>query len=219
MMAEWSKYETYYIYDKPIPYKNLILYPALMRDYLQFFYFSECLIMDKNSIPDVKIIGMSYLDYMYSVHTEEQPYIAYFDALLKIVLRKPDLNARYGTNENGKPIFIIDDDIYNAQDFDEITVTVNPFIVPSINIRNVVTPNGDGFNDFWMITGIEDFPDTEVHIINIYGQEVYQSLDYQNDWGGTYKGKKLPNGTYHFVVILKDVEEVIKGNLTLLGNE
>ena len=101
----------------------------------------------------------------------------------------------------------------------DVIVTVNPFIEATVNIRNVVTPNGDGFNDFWMITGIEDFPETEVHVFNIYGQEVYQSVDYQNDWGGTFKGNKLPNGTYHYVVKLKDAEDVIKGNLMLLGNE
>ena len=101
----------------------------------------------------------------------------------------------------------------------DVIVTVNPFILPTINIRNVVTANGDGFNDFWMITGIEDFPETEVHVFNIYGQEVYQSADYQNDWDGTYRGNKLPNGTYHYVVKLQDSDEVIKGNLMLLGND
>ncbi len=101
----------------------------------------------------------------------------------------------------------------------DVIVTVNPFIEATINIRNVVTPNGDGFNDFWMITGIEEFPETEVHVFNIYGQEVYQSMDYQNDWGATYRGNKLPHGTYHYVVKLKDAEDVIKGNLMILGNE
>lgn len=101
----------------------------------------------------------------------------------------------------------------------EVIVTVLPYIEPSINIRNVVTPNGDGFNDYWLITGIEDFPETEVHVFNLYGQEIFQSSDYQNDWGGTFKGNILPNGTYHYVVILKDSDDVIKGNLTILGNE
>lgn len=109
--------------------------------------------------------------------------------------------------------------IEDCEATDDITITVIPFIEPSINIRNVVTANGDGYNDFWMITGIEDFPETEVHIFNIYGQEVYQSADYQNDWGGLVNGNPLPNGTYHYVVRLKDAEDVIKGNLTLLGNE
>ena len=102
---------------------------------------------------------------------------------------------------------------------DMVTVTVAPFIEPTINIRNVVTANGDGYNDVWLITGIEDFPETEVHIFNIYGQEVYQNVDYQNDWGGSFNGNPLPNGTYHYIVRLKGEEEVIKGNLTLLGNE
>ncbi len=102
---------------------------------------------------------------------------------------------------------------------DNITITVIPYIEPSINIRNVVTPNGDGYNDFWLITGIEDFPETEVHVFNIYGQEIYKNLDYQNDWDATFRGNKLPNGTYHYIVKIKDVDELYKGNLTILGNE
>lgn len=100
-----------------------------------------------------------------------------------------------------------------------VTITVEPYKEPSLNIRNVITPNGDGFNDFWLITGIEDFPETEVHVFNIYGQQVFESIDYQNDWDATYKGNKLPNGTYHYIVKLKNEEEYLKGNLTILGNE
>jgi hypothetical protein len=133
-MTEWSKWETYFIYDKPIPYKKLVIYPVIMRDYLPFFYFAECLTLDKNAIPDVKIIGMNYYEYIYSKHTKETPYIAYFDALLKIVLRRPDLNAIYRLNEKGKPIFIIDDTIYDVMDFDELRLMIAQY-------NNVELPN------------------------------------------------------------------------------
>jgi gliding motility-associated-like protein len=106
-----------------------------------------------------------------------------------------------------------------CQRSDDVVITVLPFIEPTINIRNLITANNDGYNDFWMITGIEDFPETEVKVFNIYGQLLYESMDYQNDWDGTFKGNKLPNGTYYYSVKLREVEELIKGTLTILGNE
>lgn len=119
-MAEWSKYELKYIYDEPVEYRNLTLYPATVRDYLSFYFFSECFTMDKNSINDVKIISMTYIDYMYMMNTDDKPYVAYFDAILKIVTRNPELKVSYGKNEKGKAVFVIDGETFSANDFEEI---------------------------------------------------------------------------------------------------
>lgn len=100
---------------------------------------------------------------------------------------------------------------------DSVTVTVESEFVPSFDIKNVITANQDGYNDFWIIEGIEDYPFTEVAVFNIYGVEVFSSEDYRNDWAGTSKGKRLPDGTYYYRVFI-DGEEW-KGNLTILGNE
>ncbi len=100
---------------------------------------------------------------------------------------------------------------------DDVMVTVEPLAIPFFDIKNVITANNDGYNDVWIIEGIEDYPFTEVAVFNIYGVEVYSSRDYQNDWAGTAKGKQLPDGTYYYRVLI-DGEEW-KGNLTILGNE
>lgn len=101
---------------------------------------------------------------------------------------------------------------------DGVVITVgNP--IPPINAKNVITPNGDGFNDVWHIEGEEIYPYIEVYVYNIYGQEIYSNKDYKNDWGGEYKGKPLPDGTYLYVVKLGGNDSVLKGNLTILGNE
>lgn len=93
-------------------------------------------------------------------------------------------------------------------------------VLPPINfdIKNVVTTNNDGFNDTWIIEGVEYFPNTSVKVFNVYGKMVYSSDDYQNDWAGTFKGKTLPNGTYLYVVTLSETNEEIKGTITLLGD-
>jgi len=36
-------------------------------------------------------------------------------------------------------------------------------------------------------------------IFNRWGNEVYSSENYQNDWDGTWDGKILPDGTYFYI--------------------
>ena len=68
------------------------------------------------------------------------------------------------------------------------------------------TPNGDGLNDFWVIQGIENYPNNIVKVYNRWGHEVFGAQNYQNDWGAIYKDNrdKLPPGSYYFVIDLGD---------------
>jgi gliding motility-associated-like protein len=53
----------------------------------------------------------------------------------------------------------------------------------SIWIPNIFTPNGDGFNDTFMIRNLP-LSGTELIVSNRWGKEVYASKNYQGDWGG-----------------------------------
>jgi hypothetical protein len=141
---EFSKYETFYMYDEPVQYKKLLIYPALVRDYLNFYYFSDCFTLDKNSVNDVKIISMSYLEYMYQESSDETPYVAFFDAILKLVTRKKDLQTVYGRNKKNKPIFFIDGEEYNSSDFEELKKIIceyNSVELPDENIQKEIRDN------------------------------------------------------------------------------
>ena len=139
-----SKYEVSYIFDEPVKYKNLTIYPALVKEYLQFFYYAECFTLDKNSVNDAKVISMTYLDYMYSESTTEHHYISFFDAILKIVTRNPELKTRYGRNEKNKPVFFVDDTEYNSTDFEEIKTIIceyNDVELPDDTIQKEIRDN------------------------------------------------------------------------------
>ncbi len=71
-------------------------------------------------------------------------------------------------------------------------------------VYNGFSPNGDGVNDYFTVEGIEDFPETQVTIFNRWGNEVYTSPDYKNNWNGNWNNKNLPDGTYFYRVGLKD---------------
>ena len=75
-------------------------------------------------------------------------------------------------------------------------------------IHNVITPNGDGINDGWIIDGIEEFPDNTVLIFNRWGDKV-NSFDHYNNttevWkGDNYQGKPLPDGTYYYIITIQN---------------
>ena len=60
---------------------------------------------------------------------------------------------------------------------------------------NAFSPDGDGINDFFKISG-QAMIDFQIEIFNRWGQMVYKYLDLSNGWAGTFKGKNLPTGTY-----------------------
>jgi len=64
---------------------------------------------------------------------------------------------------------------------------------------NAFSPDGDGINDFFKISG-QGIIDYQIEIFNRWGQMVYKSLDLGKGWDGTFKGKNLPTGTYVYKI-------------------
>ena len=83
-------------------------------------------------------------------------------------------------------------------------------------ISNALTPNGDGKNDTWNIQNIENYPNTEVIVVNREGQIVFEDPNYLNTWDGKYNGKNLPDATYYYIVKFATSEQVYKGAVTIL---
>ena len=84
----------------------------------------------------------------------------------------------------------------------------------------VITPNGDGFNDFFLLKCAEDLVGNYLYIYNRLGTEVYKQADYDGTWNGLDKeGNQLPENGYLWVFVGKNeagVNEVYKGSVTLL---
>jgi len=73
-------------------------------------------------------------------------------------------------------------------------------------IPNVITPNNDGKNDNF-VTG---FKNASLDIYNRYGKLIFNSNNYQNDWGNG-----ITSGTYYFVLTIPTGNEC-KGWLTVV---
>jgi gliding motility-associated-like protein len=99
---------------------------------------------------------------------------------------------------------------------DQMTINVFPNCVKP---KEAFTPNGDGINDVWTVTNGSCTNSIALHVFNRYGSTVYSSTAYNNDWDGTFKGERLPDGTYYYIITIHLVNgktTTIKGNVTLL---
>ncbi|HET6245367.1 MAG: gliding motility-associated C-terminal domain-containing protein [Bacteroidetes bacterium] len=86
-------------------------------------------------------------------------------------------------------------------------------------VFNLITPNGDGFNDTWFIEKIELFPENEVVVFNRNGQTVFSANSYDNSWNGTYNGTALPDGTYYYILKFTNTRDIQKGSVNILRNQ
>ncbi len=87
-------------------------------------------------------------------------------------------------------------------------------------IPNGFSPNGDGFNDVFYIPDFNTYTNITVNIFSEWGQLVYQSSDYQNNWNGeanagNMKGKILDSGTYYYSFSIKGLDKIITGYVYL----
>ncbi|MBD1363015.1 gliding motility-associated C-terminal domain-containing protein [Mucilaginibacter sp. ZT4R22] len=96
------------------------------------------------------------------------------------------------------------------------TATVKITVLTHLIIPNTFTPNGDGINDKWEIGNLADYPDAYVKVFNRWGSEVYRSKGGSGTWDGTIKGKRLPFGTYYYVINLDKKATPISGYVALI---
>ncbi|WP_437395576.1 gliding motility-associated C-terminal domain-containing protein [Flagellimonas lutimaris] len=121
-----------------------------------------------------------------------------------------------------KPVGI-DVQVFDVSDDDsllenETTVTAipefycanNPGGDSEFEIFTGITPNSDGFNDYFRIQGIENYPDNTLKIFNRWGTLVYEAEGYGlgnklffgvSEGRATIQKKKtLPSGTYFYIL-------------------
>lgn len=67
---------------------------------------------------------------------------------------------------------------------------------------NIVTPNGDGINDHFVIENIELYPNNTLVIFDKAGRVLYSVRGYKNEWDGKLNGVPLHEGTYYYVLVI-----------------
>ncbi|MCX3265980.1 gliding motility-associated C-terminal domain-containing protein [Pedobacter agri] len=82
-------------------------------------------------------------------------------------------------------------------------------------VNNILTPNGDGKNDFFFIKGLEKYPANKLTIFDRGGRTIFSTFNYQNDWDGYLNGRPLMEDTYYYILDL-GVDGTIKGFISIL---
>ncbi|ALL04362.1 hypothetical protein AQ505_01920 [Pedobacter sp. PACM 27299] len=86
----------------------------------------------------------------------------------------------------------------------------------TIKATNILTPNGDGYNDKWIIENIDFYPNNEVKIFDKSGRMVYGKRSYDNSWDGMLNGMPLSEGTYYYVIDFGKDRQKFKGFITIV---
>nr|AOE13304.1 putative internalin [uncultured bacterium] len=110
-----------------------------------------------------------------------------------------------------------DDTDGNTSNDPTITELYQEPVDSNFEIFNGITPNDDGNNDYFKITGIEHYPNNNVKIFNRWGVLVYETENYgilggnNNLFVGISEGRityeqsqELPTGTYFYIISFED---------------
>ncbi|MBD3723840.1 MAG: T9SS type B sorting domain-containing protein [Flavobacteriaceae bacterium] len=87
----------------------------------------------------------------------------------------------------------------------------------AITYPNFFTPNGDGYNDKWNISGLPLNFNGRISIFDRYGKLIKEIYSDGNGWDGTFAGKQMPSTDYWFVLeyIQDNVKKEFKSHFSL----
>ena len=95
------------------------------------------------------------------------------------------------------------------------SVMINIDVKPvELIIPNIITPNGDGINDIFVVKELEYYMSNKMAIFNRYGKRVFSQTNYQSDWDGD----NLRDGAYFYVLKAEGYfgTDEYRGSLTIM---
>lgn len=124
-------------------------------------------------------------------------------------------SASLATGSDTVTFYIKVTDKNGCQGLDSLKVFVNR---DDESVANFLSPNGDGMNDYFDLSGRMHGGYCGLTILNRWGYEVYHAEEYHNDWNGVDdRGRPLPDGTYYYILFC-DRRVTDKGAITIIRN-
>jgi len=90
-----------------------------------------------------------------------------------------------------------------------------PHEVVIIDVPKFFTPNGDGINDYWQVSGAYTQPNSIIYIFDRFGKVINQIDASGMGWDGNYNGNEILSSDYWYMVQLED-GRVLKGHFSLI---
>ena len=227
--------------DAPYPDNNNLLIPSLNEDltgiYTVYATINGCKTPVDSALVRIGHLPVTADDLDYEVGTNET--LANFNVLLNDTYELDDYTVTLsspldGLIDHGNGIFSFNAGPKNTTysffytlcsktcpdlcDIGTVSITARERICAFI--PNIITPNGDGVNDFLIIPclDMEPYPDNQLIIFNQWGQKVYEAAPYSNEpdkaWRGTLNGisgKDLPDAPYYYIFKATPEDSGLKG--------
>ena len=93
------------------------------------------------------------------------------------------------------------------------TIKIN--VYDKVYVPTAFSPNGDGQNDLWELSGINNYPDAEIQVFDRWGSIVFYSKGNYLPFDGTNAGNPLKEGTYIYKIYLYPNHPIFQYNGTL----
>lgn len=77
-----------------------------------------------------------------------------------------------------------------------------------VYVPTAFTPNNDGLNDIFRVSGTEVITDFDLKIFNRWGEIIFETTDKMKGWDGKLKGKMLTTGTFVYLLKYKELNAV-----------
>ena len=98
----------------------------------------------------------------------------------------------------------------------EVTITLIEACLGLVTVNDVITPNGDDINDYWVLENLSYTEGCNVKIFNRWGAQIFETENYDNTWNGTsIGGELLPEGVYYYIIQCYD-NISFKGYITII---
>lgn len=98
-----------------------------------------------------------------------------------------------------------------------LTVVITESDMPCITPPNTITPNGDLYNDTWVLDNMQLYPEALIQVFNRWGNLLFSSKGTYTPWDGTYHGNPLPSEVYYYIIDLYDIAQTkLTGTLTII---
>ena len=103
--------------------------------------------------------------------------------------------------------------ITDACGFEISSPTIDVYEQCRVVVPNIITPNGDNTNDYFVIRNNSDYDKISLQIYNRWGNLIYESDDYQDDWNGLdLEGNPVVEGVYFYTATPSGVKYTYREN-------
>jgi len=161
-------------------------------------------------------------------HVIEPPLWEFGDGDTAVSFNPTHVYSRANLVTGQNPFYTLTLHIYNENGCDSTIEVIIPIRSAKLKIPGVITPNGDSFNQKFLILNenkigsgedikiTNEFQRMELVIFDRWGRKLYDDSNYKSDW----EAKGVPDGSYYY--LLKTVgfyaTETYKGSITILGS-